>query len=92
MKEITFRYRDEMSNWEWRTQHCTVETVNDCIKIYDIEHLFEDEKMAIDYILSKYYYYDTKDDKRTAREALENEWLYEDHWIEYHTVVRKQNV
>ena len=36
MKDITFRYRDEMSNWEWREQHCTVESIDECIKIYGL--------------------------------------------------------
>lgn len=36
MKEITFRYADAMSNWEWKTQHCTVESVEECIRIYGL--------------------------------------------------------
>ena len=36
MKEITFRYRDELSNWEWRTQHCIVPSVKKCIEIYGL--------------------------------------------------------
>lgn len=36
MKEITFKYADVMSNWEWRTQHCTVESVDECIRIYGL--------------------------------------------------------
>ncbi len=36
MKRITFRYRDDLSNWEWRTQHCTVESVEECIRIYGL--------------------------------------------------------
>ena len=36
MKEITFRYKDELSNWEWRTQHCTVSSVEECIRIYGL--------------------------------------------------------
>ena len=36
MKEITFKYRDSYSNWEWRTQHCTVESVDECIRIYGL--------------------------------------------------------
>jgi hypothetical protein len=36
MKSITFRYRDEMSHWEWKTQHCTVESVEECIRIYGL--------------------------------------------------------
>jgi hypothetical protein len=36
MKEITFRYRDELSKWEWRTQHCVVESVEQCKQIYGL--------------------------------------------------------
>lgn len=36
MKEITFRYCDAMSNWEWRTQSCCVSSVSECIKIYGL--------------------------------------------------------
>ncbi len=37
MKDITFKYRDEWSNWEWRTQHCTVESLEECIRIYGLD-------------------------------------------------------
>lgn len=36
MKEIKFRYRDAMSNWEWREQKCTVSSVAECIRIYGL--------------------------------------------------------
>ena len=36
MKEITFRYADAPSNWEWRTQHCIVESVEECKRIYGL--------------------------------------------------------
>ena len=36
MVEITFRYKDQYSNWEWRTQHCIVESVKECIRIYGL--------------------------------------------------------
>ena len=36
MKHITFRYADAMSNYEWRTQHCTVESIEECIRIYGL--------------------------------------------------------
>ena len=36
MKHITFRYKDEMSNWEWREQECVVHSVEECIKIYGL--------------------------------------------------------
>jgi len=36
MKRIKFKYRDAMSNWEWRTQSCTVSSVDECIRIYGL--------------------------------------------------------
>ena len=36
MKEITFRYADALSNWQWRTQICVVSSVSECIKIYGL--------------------------------------------------------
>ena len=36
MKDITFRYRDCYSDWQWRIQHCTVESVDECIRIYGL--------------------------------------------------------
>ena len=36
MKKITFRYADALSNWQWRTQRCVVESVAECIKIYGL--------------------------------------------------------
>ena len=36
MKKITFRYADAMSNWQWRTQQCVVESVAECIKLYGL--------------------------------------------------------
>ena len=36
MKRIKFRYRDEISNWEWREQACVVSSVEECIKIYGL--------------------------------------------------------
>lgn len=37
MLSITFRYRDIWSNWEWRTRHCTVSSVDECIRIYGLD-------------------------------------------------------
>lgn len=37
MKSITFRYRDNQSDWEWRTQHCIVSSVEECIRIYGLD-------------------------------------------------------
>ena len=36
MVNITFKYRDEMSNWQWRTQSCYVSSLEECIKIYGL--------------------------------------------------------
>lgn len=36
MKEITFIYADELSNWQWKKQHCIVESVEECIRIYGL--------------------------------------------------------
>lgn len=36
MKKITFKYADELSNWQWRTQSCIVESVEECIRIYGL--------------------------------------------------------
>lgn len=36
MVRVVFRYRDEMSNWEWRTQECTVSSVEECKEIYGL--------------------------------------------------------
>lgn len=37
MVHIKFRYRDSYSDWEWRNQECTVESVAECIKIYGLD-------------------------------------------------------
>lgn len=36
MLEITFRYADAMSNWEWREQSCVVTSVAECKRIYGL--------------------------------------------------------
>ena len=36
MLNITFRYKDAMSNWEWRTQSCIVTSVKECKRIYGL--------------------------------------------------------
>ena len=36
MLEIRFRYRDNMSNWEWREQKCIMSSVDECIKWYGL--------------------------------------------------------
>ena len=36
MVHVVFRYRDEMSGWEWREQECVVRSVQECIRIYGL--------------------------------------------------------
>ena len=36
MLEITFRYRDALSNWEWREQSCVVSSISECRRIYGL--------------------------------------------------------
>lgn len=38
MLEITFKYRDSLSNWEWRNQSCVVSSVKECKKIYGLDN------------------------------------------------------
>ena len=38
MLNITFKYKDVMSNWEWRIQSCTVSSVEECKRIYDLDY------------------------------------------------------
>lgn len=33
MYNIKFKYRDRLSNWEWREQSCTVSSVDECIMV-----------------------------------------------------------
>ena len=37
MLNITFKYKDAMSNWKWRTQSCTVSSVEECKRIYGLD-------------------------------------------------------
>lgn len=36
MLKITFKYRDEYSHGEWRTQTCCMSSVSECIKVYGL--------------------------------------------------------
>lgn len=54
MKEITFRYSDAMSNWQWRTQHCAVESVEECIRIYGLGVDCEYEILEVKYEYNGY--------------------------------------
>lgn len=40
MVKVVFEYADEMSNWKWRRQECTVSSVKECRRIYG---LYRDE-------------------------------------------------
>ena len=33
---IKFRYRDALSNWQWREQECVVSSVRECIRVYGL--------------------------------------------------------
>ena len=37
MFRIEFECCDEMSNWEWRKQSCTVSSVEECKRIYGLD-------------------------------------------------------
>ena len=52
MLNITFKYKDAMSNWEWRTQSCTVSSVEECKRIYGLDNgdvEYEIERDDIDF-------------------------------------------
>ena len=36
MVHVKFKYRDQLSGWEWREQECTVSSVDQCISIYGL--------------------------------------------------------
>ena len=38
MFNITFKYKDAMSNLEWRTQSRTVSSVEECKRIYGLDN------------------------------------------------------
>lgn len=37
MVEVTFRYIDRLSRGQWKKQHCIVEDVDECIRIYGLD-------------------------------------------------------
>ena len=37
MREITFIYKDELSRGKWNRQHCTVESLEECRRIYGLD-------------------------------------------------------
>ena len=34
--KITFEYRDQYSNWEWRRQTCVMSSVAECKRVYGL--------------------------------------------------------
>ena len=36
MVHVKFKYRDELSNGQWREQECSVSSVQECIRIYGL--------------------------------------------------------
>lgn len=36
MVKVTFEYRDELSNYEWRRQVCITSSVQECKKLYGL--------------------------------------------------------
>lgn len=37
MKEIVFRFKDVASHGKWRTQRCTVKSIEECKRIYGLD-------------------------------------------------------
>lgn len=53
MLEIKFKYRDEMSRGEWRTQSCVVSSIQECKKIYGLDDdptIYEYEIISVEEI------------------------------------------
>lgn len=36
MLHIVFRYKDALSNWQWREQECVVRSVAECKELYGL--------------------------------------------------------
>ena len=36
MLRIKFKYRDSMSNWEWREHQCIMSSVDECKRVYGL--------------------------------------------------------
>lgn len=47
---IKFRYKDALSNWEWREQECIVSSVAECKKIYSLGGDCEYEIISVEQI------------------------------------------
>ena len=48
MLHIKFKYRDQISNWEWREQECHCSSVAECIKFYGLGADCEYEILSIE--------------------------------------------
>ena len=83
MLHIKFKYSDALSNWEWRTQECTVSSVEECKRIYgldngDVEYEILEVKEIKNMIkykvhFSGYYGYDIEVEAEDENEARERE-------------------
>lgn len=50
MLRITFRYRDALSKWEWRTQSCVVSSIEKCKRIYGLGIDCEYEILSVEQV------------------------------------------
>jgi len=50
MLKIKFKYRDELSKWQWREQECIVSSVSECIKLYGLDVDCEYEIISVEEI------------------------------------------
>lgn len=53
MLKIKFRYADAMSNWKWREQECTVDSVKECVELYGLGTDCEYEIISVKEINNK---------------------------------------
>lgn len=55
MVKVTFKYRDDWSKGEWRTQTCIVGSVAECRRIYGLdEGDVEYEILSVEKVESRY--------------------------------------
>ena len=48
MLHIKFRYRDQMSSWQWRNQECHMSSVQECINVYGLGTDCEYEILSVE--------------------------------------------
>lgn len=53
MLRIKFKYADQYSNWEWRTQECIMSSVEKCIETYGLGVDCEYEIISVEEIKEK---------------------------------------